>query len=665
MIIRLLICFGRGGFRCRLAAKELSSNFLVCLFACATLLCAPSSAHAQTQDPDKIAAVMGIISMFIIASRDNPIPRPSGEGIELDLSERDPGTYDISDNLFAEFGLQPDGVEVCFILESSNAVSSNAFVVEVNGEIVPASLGENCYAISEPDQRDTNYVNVIVNQPGVTLRLTTFELSPQNQQQLRLPRLTRGGWNERAVRKVLKIFAFGGHATDAQIIEWSEMSPQDAIVEMLNFDEHNLKLSPLAEGEKYTDTATSHGTFLEFIEFISSSSSDIPIPTNNRGQYGLDGFNFDDAFNRMITVRGLNPFRQKIGFWETNYHLAVNRDVGVDRDQIAAYYDLIMEAHEAGLPYHEILGLAAKSAAIAEQYGHDNNQWRFDRNLDEFFCSCNEDFAREIHQLFYGIFGIDDPNHETVTIPETARLLTDMDVDDSNIALEFGLEFHHREPVTIFGQAIGGARANNKIDNLMPISIQHPESLYNLPIMIISVLADDNLTDAKSSQLRTSWAAMGSNKNLLRFLRAYAISDLFHSADQYKYLTSHERALYMANKHNLDNLEAYFGGASYNGGRAGRSVGGVISSDGAGEFFRPANNVFGGQTSAEASDSALAFENNYNNLTDSEQLIREVVLCSGCDLGQPWEKKWSTVLPQRADGPVSYTHLTLPTTPYV
>jgi len=647
MLKKLLIRFGWGNCRWLMGGETVSPNLImVCLLAGA-LFC--TSAQAQTRDPEKIAAVMGVISLFILA-RENPIPRPDGQGVELALSERSPEDYTVTENLYAEFDLQRDGVEVCFIVESDSPLPANAFFVEVNGDRFPASLGENCFAISEEDQRSVNYVNVIVNQPGVSLTLSTLELSSQNALQLQLPRVTRGEWTEQAVRKVLKIFAFGGHATDAQILEWSEMSPQIAIQEMLNFDQHNLKLSPLAEGEIYTETATEYGTFSEFISFISSSSSNLPIPINDRDQFGLGGFNFDDTFNRMTTVRGLNPFRQKIGFWETNYHLAVNRDVGVDRDQIAVYYDLIMEAHEAGLPYHEILGLAAKSAAVAEQYGHDRNQWRFDRNLDEFFCNCHEDFAREVHQLFYGIYGTNDPNHETVTIPETAKMLTDMDIDDSNVGIEFGVEFHHREPVTIFGQPISGARANDKIDNLMKVSIEHPESLYNLPVMIISVLADDSLNDAKSAQLRRSWASMGSNKNLLRFIQAYAVSELFHSPDHFKFLTSHERSLYLANKNNLDNLEAYFGGLSFNGGRAGIWIAAILARDGAGEFFRPLNNVFGGQTSLEASDSALAFENNYNQFTDDERFMREIVLCSGCDLGDSWEKKWSTVLPQRSDG---------------
>jgi hypothetical protein len=180
--------------------------------------------------------------------------------------------------------------------------------------------------------------------------------------------------------------------------------------------------------------------------------------------------------------------------------------------------------------------------------------------------------------------------------------------------------------------------------------MQHPESLENLPVMIISVLADDNLNESRKNQLRSSWASMGLNRNFLEFIQAYAISKLLHSKDQIKYFTSHERALFMANKHNLTNIEAYFGGGSYNGGRAGRSVGGVISDDNAGDFFEPLHNVFGGQTGLEASDSALAFENQFNVLTDSGYRMRDNVHCSSCDNGAAWTKPWSDVLPNRQDG---------------
>lgn len=628
--------------------------YLVTIFlvtVCATV--GVPSAHAQSLDPKRLAAVLTVVQMLILDSRKPPILQPSGIGVSLDLNELSPDVYTVSENLYAEFALQREDIELCFFIASNGTVQSGDVSVEINGEPTTASLGENCYIISEADQRQINYVNLIVNSSGLSLTFSSLELQGTAQLQLSLPRLTRTAWDERAVRKVLKIFAFGGHAFDAQITEWADMRPQDAIQEMLNFAEHNLKLSPVFASDPYKDTEANHGTLLGFQNYLSSEFSNHPIPVNSRSQYGVDGYNFDDGYGRMITVRGLNPFRQKIGFWETNYHLATNLDTEVSRHQMAVYYDEIMTAHEAGLPYHEVMGVAAKSAAVAMQYGHRRNRWIYDSDLAQYVCDCNDDFAREIHQLFYGIFGVDDPNHEDGTIRETAKMLTDMPVyynSGYDLFVTFETDDHHTDDLIILGQTVSGNNANAKIDSLMPISMQHPESLENLPIMIVSVLADDNLGANSKVLLRNSWASMGTSKNFLEFIRAYAISSVFHSTNQIKYLTSHERALFLANKSNFDNLEAYFGGAYYNNADAGRSVGGQISDDNAGDFFRPLHNVFGAQSALEAADSALAFEKNYNELTQQEHHLRTRVSCETCDQGQPWIKRWEDVLPKRASG---------------
>nr|MBX2849879.1 hypothetical protein [Acidiferrobacterales bacterium] len=205
---------------------------------------------------------------------------------------------------------------------------------------------------------------------------------------------------------------------------------------------------------------------------------------------------------------------------------------------------------------------------------------------------------------------------------------------------------HHSGSVNVLNTQIHGSSAAEKIDNLMPVSMQHPESLENLPIMIIKTLADDNLDDSDKELLRNSWASLGVNRKLLDFLRAYAISDLFHDSSQIKYMTSHERALYLANKRNLDNVEAYTGGYSYSE-EKGRQVRSIIEDDFAGAFFRPLHNVFGGQTSTEASDSAVAFENNYNDVLARENWQLTEVFCEDCEMGGPWEKKWAQVLPKR------------------
>lgn len=657
--------------------------FAIKLTAALAFISSTHTAHAAIADKQKLAATLAVINMLLLSEEPStpapiPIPIPEGQGFDLSLSEPLSGPIVVSDAAFVGFEKQPFSVEFCVDITANRALHSGDVVVEVNGDAIAIFDGkDNCFSIPLNQQLSINYVSFQVMNLDVTINLNRVELAPQQQEKLTFSKLTRGQWNERAVRKVLKIFAFGGHARDQQIQAWADMDAEAAVEEMLTFEEHNLKLSPLAVGEIYTDSATLHGTLQEWTTFLSSQNSNIPIPLDRRDGFSLNSSGFDDAFNRMITVRGLNPFRQRIGFWETNYHLATNLDASVSRPQMARYYDIIMQGHEAGLPYHEVMGIAAKSAAVAEQYGHDRNRWRFDGSVGEFVCQCNEDFAREIHQLFYGIFGEFDPIlndgvagpdfHENVTIPNTARMLTGMpilnddDNEDDDLVVDFGTSDHYEgngiddregdaSPLVILGQTVMGADASAKIDNLMQISMEHPESLENLPVMIIQVLADDNLSESSKNKLRVAWASMSvGQKNLLKFIQAYAISSLFHGPNQIKYLTTHERALFIANKHNIDNLEAFFGGANFNG-RAGRSVGGVVSSDNAGEFFRPRHNVFGGQTGLEAADSALVFENNFNLLTDNEQLIRESVVCSSCDLGAPWEKKWPTVLPQRADG---------------
>lgn len=604
--------------------------------------------------------ISSVITLLLL-DEEPAIPEPDGKRVDVSLDVQDEQTYIASNNspVFAAFELQEHDVELCFDL---SLISLGDIFVELNGNLLSASEGkDNCYSIPLGIQRSINYFVIKVAGSGAALSIDRLELALANQYKNELPILTRGGWDEFAVRKVLKIFAFGGHARDSQIKEWADMDPYQAIQEMLNFSEHNLKLSPLAEGEKYTDSAFSHGTLTEWMNFVSDDASNLPIPADKRWRHS----NLAKAYYRMTTVRGLNPFRQRIGFWETNYHLATNlMAIGLyNYKKMARYYDIIMEAHEAGLPYHEVMGLAAKSSAIASQYDHRNNRWVFDRDLDEFTCRCNEDFAREIHQLFYGIFGEHDPNHETITIPETAKLLTDMptyivndeDDEDDYLIVDFGTKYHHVNDVQVLGYSISGADASEKIDNLMPISILHPESLKNLPVMIISVLADDNLSEHSKELLRKSWASLGNNKNFLEFIQTYAISKLLHSPSHVKYFTSIERALYQANKYNLDNLEAYIGndrrlGVTIFVPSPGWPVELLIDADNSGEVFQPLHNVFGGQTGVEASDSAFIFENNHNKLTKDEQKIRNNQLCENCDLGEPWEKKWASILPKRADG---------------
>ena len=647
--------FGQRSIRsCGTAQRSNAKFALFLLIACISATTVKTYAQSNLSD-QQLASALSVVSNLLLDGLLPAIPEPMGDRVDIALNTLDNNTYATSDSLYAVFEPQDEVTEFCFDLASNVPLQPGDLRVQINGVDVTFEVGnDNCFTFNSSNYAEINYIHFEVLNPAVEISITRFGLASTNQTEMTLTKLTRGGWNNAAVRKVINVFAFGGQALDEQVQQWADMDPSDAIAEMLNFDEHNLRLSAptpcnaITPCENYTQVETEHGTLREFVNFFSDPDSVLPVPAEDRQYFSLYNYLFEESFLRMATVRGLNPFRQRIGFWETNYHLAVNLDVGVSSDQVTEYYDAIMQAHESGVPYHQVLGVAAKSAAAAIQYGHYQNQW----NSFTQECDCNEDFAREIHQLYYGIFGDGDPDHENVTIPETAKMLTDMRVGEdgapSNVVV-FDTEYHHVGAVSIFGQSISGADASAKIDDLMPRSIMHPESLLNLPVMIISGLADDAMSESTRQKLRVAWASMGANKSFLDFIHAYAISTLFHSSNQTKYFTSFERGLFLANKFSLDNLEAYFNGGYY-GGIAGYGVESIIGNELAGNVFRPIHNVFGGQNSAEASDSAGIFEHNFNMLTEESYRMREADICLDCDLGSSWEKKWQAFLPRREDG---------------
>ena len=444
-------------------------------------------------------------------------------------------------------------------------------------------------------------------------------------------------WDDTAVRKVLHTFAYGGQASDQQINTWADMPPGQAIVEMLTFEPHNSKLSPVGSGD-YDRLDIKDGSLTGLAAFWASDDEDNGVYEPDRARYDMFGTfgQVELAWTKAATSRGLNPFRHKIGFWETNYHMATNM-LFVPRRVMIRYYDTILSALEAGMPYEKVLAEAAKSAAIAIQYGHRNNVY-----VDG-VCLCNEDFAREYHQLFFGVLGVADPQyHETVSIKNTAAALTDMvverDLEFGGFVSEvtFGTEKHVPGPLEILNVSIGGTNAAERIDELARVSIDHPESLDNLPVKIISGLADDNLNDEKISKLRLAWTSM-QEKNLLDYLRAYAISTLFHNSSRIKYRTSVDRQLLIANLVTLDNEEGYLD--LYNPLFA-------YENEGVQAFF-PTHNVFGGQTGGEASNSTIVFNNNFSRVTrDASRYMQASV----SKYNRSWEKDWSRVIPQNSSG---------------
>lgn len=451
-------------------------------------------------------------------------------------------------------------------------------------------------------------------------------------------------WDETAVRQVLHVFAFGGFASDAQIAAWAEMSPDDAIREMLTFEPANSKLSPPSSD---TSSVSPRNNAMRCLcRQFSVDATDNPIPSDDRSAYRIDEYDaVARAFSLSARIRGLNPFRARIGFWETNYHLAVSSNSGVTNRQIAAFYDGIMDDLARDLPYEVVLTNAALSPAVAQQYTHRNNIY-----VDGRF-SGNEDFGREYHQLYFGILGhYDDAYtglmadlHELETIPNTARALTDMavpqDARDSD-TITFGTERHFQGTLRILETPVDGNDAQERFDNLASTTINTPESLATLPLIIVGQLADDGL-DVDSvdpavmeriATIRAIWAELP-QKNLLDFIRRYAISTAFHDPSRLKYWTSIERNLLLHNLLQTSNREAY---------RDIYSTGDWLSGEDV-SFFRPNHDVFGGQTGIEAANTADVFRAAYNRSVGSSWSITRT------EEGT-WLKDWARVIPIGEDG---------------
>jgi len=443
-------------------------------------------------------------------------------------------------------------------------------------------------------------------------------------------------WNETAVRKVLHAFAFGGHTSDEQIQKWASDPPADAIEEMLSLYPVNYLLSPPQE-----DYIHLHGkSLLSLAKHWSSSGSE--IETGLRQEYDVE--TEENAavctWITAVTKRGLNPFFHKIGLFETNYHMAVNQEKDLSSKELIGYYDRVMGQHSLNQSYQKVLLEAAVSPAVAEQYKHADNRYENGEFLG------NEDFAREIHQLFFGILGdsdISDPAfagypatiqqyqdysdyHEYISIRHTARALTDMPTHGEEDQISYGTEFHHQAPLEILGVEIEGTNAKEKIEKLVEEDINHPESLKNLPLIITKVLADDFMDSQTEATVQNAWASMES-KNFLDFLRSYAISKVFHSPKRVKFWTSFDRNLIYHNLTHTSNLVSFHDTPI---------LAKLLSLEGA-LFFRPLHNVFGGQTGLEASESSKVLKEAFNT---SSARHGETLDPLGTYSNQSWERDW-------------------------
>jgi len=444
-------------------------------------------------------------------------------------------------------------------------------------------------------------------------------------------------WDATAVRKVMRTFAFGGHASDAQITKWANLSPAIAIEEMLNFDQHNLRLSPVS-GLKNDDDLTGVPNRLRNLSNFWASAN----AANKMDPDSRESFQRSEWSGAYLTwlmaarARGLNPFRHRIGLWETNYHLAFNQDRGISNWQAVKFYDDVMAALQTRVPYQDVIKVGALSAALAQQYGHRYNAFY------DGVCYCNEDFAREFHQLGFGILGVAEPDyHEHTTIKNTAKALTGIEavaIEAPNEweaeTLRFTRTGHPQGDVEILHRQIPGRTMAEKIGELVKRDINHSESRANLPIMIIQNLADDDISATDRAALRKAWDSM-KTKDLLTFIRAYAISTRFHSPNRIKRWTSIDRFLLIANLYTHSNLEQY-----YDVPRQGH-----LFWDEEIIPFRPTHDVFGHQSGVEAAGSAEIFRKHFETATSEGWRFLDVDQDFN---GHAFHKNWRINLPADA-----------------
>ncbi|HFD31899.1 MAG TPA: DUF1800 family protein [Gammaproteobacteria bacterium] len=481
-------------------------------------------------------------------------------------------------------------------------------------------------------------------------------------------------WDETAVRKVMHTFAYGGFASDQQIKAWADMAPSCAIQEILTFQSTNDLLSPPGNDpvydniQSYLTTSDGDATLAALQTFwstdpaspaVNSTKYDLIDTSNNRLKISALQYTWIDTTNK----HGVNPFRQKVGFWLTNYHMSVHMQAVENNPAIIRkMYDDVMRVLAADTSgtevnyFANVLATGAKSPALAVQYGHKDSKY-----VNGQFKG-NDDFAREFHQLFFGILGdaTDKNTYENVTIENMARILTGMKVDKSDTyygdivtaqnyyhdVLNYDPTLHYPstlpDPI-LSGVTISSANyptAMDKIDAAAQISINNIESEDNLPVWIISHFADDTLsseddTNPKVVDIRNAW--INSNKNLLHFLRSYAISNQFlqrggfQSTPRYKYLSAFDRNMIAYNQNTVDNKESYLNTAATPKAR--------METQGAKAFY-PAHFVFGGQTGIEAANNPDIFKEAYNaNISKPYRLAGVKNNSTG------WQKEWTKIVP--------------------
>ncbi len=189
--------------------------------------------------------------------------------------------------------------------------------------------------------------------------------------------------------------------------------------------------------------------------------------------------------------------------------------------------------------------------------------------------------------------------------------------------------------------------AKEKIRALVEVTIVYPESLQDLPVVLVRALADDTLDAAAEQELRDAWAALES-KSLLSFLRAYAISTTFHSPHRVKFWSSIERHLMAVNRLTLNRTRAYLGYYDPLGQNGPEGL----------AIFRPMRNVFGDQPGLDAVGSGEVFRVAYGFAIERVWFYSRTCCGGSCGMCTAtsdeevitWRKDWAKVIPTAEDG---------------
>lgn len=482
-------------------------------------------------------------------------------------------------------------------------------------------------------------------------------------------------WGEREVRLVLQTFAYGGQASDQQIAAWANMAPNTAITQMLNFDPVNLRLSPQGADDPSTQFCDS----LESLqEFWGSNDAANPMRADNRPQYATLNANNQVVgpthlymtWSRLMHTPGCNRFLHKMAFYLTNYHASIHIQ-NAGPTLMRSYYDDTVQGLAGGGSFVDMMNLAASHAAVSFAYGHRSNRFNL---RGEFFG--NDDFAREYFQLLFGIEGTteDEEYHEDVTIEHNAWLLTGMAVDlqpdawgstlrrdwwvapidfsnhldgagrlVANQSIHFTSSPRDEQCLEILHQQICGLNAQDKLMALGPVAASHPESMASVPLKLIRFFGDDRLSPDEITDLQSAWAA--ANFDLLRFIRAYAISTQFLAGDAVKLRSAFDRNLAIHNLNQLSAEEAY--AEPFRTGPTGR-----MSDQGA-VVFAPIRDVFGGQTGNDAANDRYVFKNAWDaNVTNPQFLATPSQAYTLAPDGPEllWIKDWGSAIPGNPQG---------------